>query len=166
MFPLAFLPRVWLHPNFLGNCLRIKGMGFVVCWGYMFADWKSKWDPIWHWFWMIKAFVVCRRWDFGVWLVSGSCIQGLLGSFLIGVHCCRMVSYIVIGHPWIVGSVYGLRYFKSRCDLCTGNLRIAIVGPTMSSSIDSNLLLCNVCWFVVWRPGKEDLPEMMLLIWM
>ena len=36
----------------------------------------------------------------------------------------------------------------------------------MSSSIDSNLLPCKVCLFVVFSPGKEDLPEMMPLMWM
>ena len=48
----------------------------------------------------------------------------------------------------------------------TGNLCNAVVGPTMSSSIDRNLLPCKVCLFVLFGPGKGDLAEMMLLILM
>ena len=136
----------------------------MVCQGYIFADWKPKRDPFGHWFRMIKTllFVASEVLKSDLFLIPTSRV--FLVLFLVGLTVVQWLSILSWGFSGSLGLFMGSGASRVGVVSNTGNLSSAVVGSTMSSSIDRNLLSCKICLFVVFSLGKEDLPEMMLLI--
>ena len=92
--------------------------------------------------------------------------RDFLVLFLVGLTVVQWLSILSWSFSGLLGLFMGSG--PSRVGVASGtvNLSYSVLGSTMSSFIDSNILPCKVCLFVVFSPGKDDLPEMMSLIWM
>ena len=92
--------------------------------------------------------------------------RDFLDLFLVGLTVVQWLSILSWSFSGLLGLFVVLGASRVGVASGTGDLCNTLVGLTMSSSIDSNLLPCMVGLFVVFSPGKENLPEMMSLIWM